>query len=87
MVKHETVRVLLALATQQELHVRHLDVKNAYLNGKLDEVIFMEQPVGFVEAGQENKVLRLRKSLYGLKQSARVWNKTAASMLEKMGFT
>lgn len=86
-VKHETVRVLLALATQQELHVRHLDVKNAYLNGKLDEVIFMEQHVGFVEAGQENKVLRLRMSLYGLKQSARVWNKTAASMLEKMGFT
>lgn len=86
-VKHETVRVLFAIAAQKGLHVRQLDVKSAYLNGELDEIIFMEQPEGFVDHDNEDKVLRLKKSLYGLKQSARVWNKTATNILSKMAFT
>ena len=86
-VKHETIRVLFAIAAQNGMHVRQLDVKSAYLNGELEETIFMEQPEGFIQQGQEDKVLRLKKSLYGLKQSARVWNKTAANILKKLGFS
>lgn len=70
-VKHETVKALLIAAVQKRMHVRNFDVKNAYLNGKLTEEIFMEQP-GFKKAGQESKDLKLRKSIYKLKQSARV---------------
>lgn len=85
-VRHETIRVLLVIAAQRRLHVRHLDVKSAYLNGELNEEIFMEQPEGFVKPDSENKVLKLKKSLYGLKQSARVWNKRATEILVEIGF-
>lgn len=85
-VKHETIRVLLALAAQRKLHVRHLDVKSAYLNGELNEELYMEQPRGFELPGYENKVLKLKKSIYGLKQSAHVWNKKASDAFYHLGF-
>jgi hypothetical protein len=50
-----------------------MDVKTTFLNGELDEEIYMQQPDGFVAPGQENKVYRLRKSLYGLKQAPKQW--------------
>uniref|UniRef100_A0A5S6Q3I8 Reverse transcriptase Ty1/copia-type domain-containing protein n=1 Tax=Trichuris muris TaxID=70415 RepID=A0A5S6Q3I8_TRIMR len=85
-VKHDTVRVLLSLAAAQKLHVRHLDVKAAYLNSPLEEELYVKQPPGFEVQGQEHKVLLLRKSLYGLKQSARAWNKMATDTLTSLGF-
>ncbi|KFD59182.1 hypothetical protein M514_28639, partial [Trichuris suis] len=54
-VKHDTIRVLFAVAAARRLHVRHLDVKCAYLNGNLEEELYMEQPQGFVEPGKESK--------------------------------
>lgn len=86
-VRHETIRVLLAVVAQKGLHVRQLDVKSAYLNGKREETIFMEQPEGFVDRGNEDKVWKLKKSLYGLKQSERVWNKTATDIFKELGFS
>ncbi|KAF7964737.1 hypothetical protein HWV62_3402 [Athelia sp. TMB] len=80
-----TVRVLLALAAFEDLHLRSIDVSTAFLNGDLDEEIYMKQPEGFQEGGPE-WVLRLLKSIYGLKQSARQWNKKLHSVLVKMGF-
>lgn len=62
-VKHEIIRVLLLVAAHKRLHVRHLDVKSAYLNGKLEENIFLKQPPGFQKHGQESKVLKLWKFL------------------------
>lgn len=81
-----TLRVLLTVAGQRRLHVRHIDVKNAYLNGTLEEEIFMRQPPGYAVAGKEEFVCRLNKSLYGLKQAARVWNETVKTLLRKLGF-
>jgi len=69
-VKHSSIRRLLALVAQYDLELDRLDLKTAFLHGDLDE-IFMTQPVGFKAAGKENLVCKLKKSLYGLKQSQR----------------
>jgi hypothetical protein len=63
--------VLLTLAAQEGWRVHHMDVKSAFLNGDLKEEVYVRQPVGFVIAGQEGKVLRLRKAMYGLRQAPR----------------
>jgi hypothetical protein len=68
-----SIRTLLALAAQYDLEVHQMDVKTAFLNGFLDEEIYMEQPEGFVVAGREHLVCRLLRSLYGLKQAPRAW--------------
>ena len=64
-----TIRVLLSLAASHGLLIHQMDVKTAFLNGELDEEIYMQQPDGFVIDGQEGKVCKLLKSLYGLKQT------------------
>lgn len=69
--RFETVRVVLALAAQWKLKVFQLDVKSAFLNGDLQEEVFVEQPLGFVKDGEEGKVYKLQKALYGLKQAPR----------------
>ena len=69
-----TIRVLLALAASNGLHVHQMDVKTVFLYGELEEELYMEQPDGFVVAGEENKVCRLIKSLYGLKQAPKQWH-------------
>ena len=66
--------------------LHQMDVKTAFLNGELEEVVFMKQPEGFVVQGQEHLVCRLKKSIYGLKQSPRCWNLTLDRHLQKMGF-
>ncbi|GKV36117.1 hypothetical protein SLEP1_g44285 [Rubroshorea leprosula] len=84
--RHETIRLLLALAADKGWSVFHLDVKSAFLNGKLEEEIFVEQPEGFVQDGAENKVYLLKKALYGLKQAPRAWNCKIDDHLLSLGF-
>lgn len=79
-----TIRLLLSMAGKLKLHIKQFDVKTAFLNGHLDEEIYMEQPEGF-QTGKQ--VLRLQKSLYGLKQAARSWNIMLKNCLQKVGFT
>ncbi|PNX86396.1 putative LRR receptor-like protein kinase, partial [Trifolium pratense] len=69
----DTIRALIALSAQKGWSIYQLDVKSAFLNGILEEEIYVEQPQGFVVKGNEDKVLRLRKALYGLKQAPRAW--------------
>jgi hypothetical protein len=72
-IRYETVRTLLAIAALENWTILALDVKSAFLYGKLDEIIYMEQPEGFKIKNQERKVLRLHRAIYGLKLAARVW--------------
>ena len=72
-VKINSIQVLLSLAMNSNWPLHQLDVKNAFLNGDLEEEVFMSLPLGFEERFSVNKVYRLRKSLYSLKQSSRDW--------------
>ena len=69
----KSVRLILAMAALEGWVLAGLNVRNAYLYGKLDKEIYMEQPEGFIVPGKENMVLRLRCALYGLKQARLVW--------------
>jgi len=66
--------------------VHHMDVKSTFLNGDLKEEVYIHQPPGFVIPDKENKVLRLCKALYGLRQAPRAWNAKLDSTLKQMGF-
>jgi hypothetical protein len=83
----DSVRLLLAVAAHQKWEVHHLDVKSAFLNGELTEEVFVSQPPGFVVRGQEGKVFRLKKALYGLRQAPRAWNAKLESSLLSLGFS
>ena len=63
-----------------------MDVKTAFLNGNLEEEIYMEQPERFIVLGQENKVCRLVKSLYGLKQALKQWYEKFNNVMMSNGF-
>ena len=77
---------MIALASLEGWHITALDVKSAFLYGKLDEEIYMEQPKGFKVKGQETKVLRLHRALYGLRQAALAWWKELAASMKRLGF-
>ena len=64
-----SIRLLIAIATIFDLKIHQMDVKIAFLNGDLEEEIYMDQPEGFVESGQESKVCKLTESPYDLKQA------------------
>lgn len=64
-----------------------MDVVIAFLNGILEETIYLQQPDGYVQQGKEHLVCKLNKSLYGLKQSPRCWNKVLTEFMKSIGFT
>lgn len=81
-----SIRVLMALASIYKLHVHQMDVKTAFLNGELEEEVYMDQPEGFVLPGNERKVCKLVKSLYGLKQAPKQWHEKFDSVIFSNGF-
>ena len=85
-VRFSSIRGLLAFAVQNSMLIHQMDVVTAFLNGKLDEEIYMAQPDGCVEAGKEHLVCKLKKSVYGLKQSPWCWNRAFSEYLESIGF-
>ena len=72
-VRFASIRLILAIVANLDLELHQMDVKTAFLNGELEEEIYMEQPTGFIIKEQEHKVCKLLKSIYGLKQSSRQW--------------
>jgi hypothetical protein len=82
----DIVKLILAVAAQLGWHVHHLDVKFAFLNGELQEEVYVCQPPGFEAKGQEDKVLKLQKALYGLRQAPRAWNTKLHKTLTDLGF-
>jgi hypothetical protein len=81
-----TIRLLIALAAHNGWEMHHMDVESAFLNGELQEEVFVEQPAGFIKKGSEHKVLKLKKALYGLNQMPRAWNTKLDVTLTSLGF-
>jgi Reverse transcriptase (RNA-dependent DNA polymerase) len=73
------------LSALEDLHLHSIDISHAFINGDLDEEVYMQQPEGFA-LGSPDQVLRLRKSIYGLKQVSRMWYQKLQSVLVEMGF-
>ena len=85
-IRFKSFRCMVAVAVQKHLQLNELDITAAFLNGHLEEEVFMKQPEGFVEEGKEHLVCKLKQSLYGLKQSHRCWNSVLDTHLKGMGY-
>ena len=83
-IRFSSLRLLFALAVKLKLDINHLDVKTAFLNGDLKECLYMQVPEGMNVA--KNKVLKLKKAIYGLKQSSRAWNEKVHNVLCDLGY-
>ncbi|CAL2251278.1 unnamed protein product [Prunus armeniaca] len=86
MARLDTIRTLIALAAKKEWKLYQLDVKSAFLNGVLQEEVYIDQPEGYVIKGKEDKVYRLHKALYGLKQAPRAWYGEIDTYFMQCGF-
>ncbi|RVW92035.1 Retrovirus-related Pol polyprotein from transposon RE1 [Vitis vinifera] len=84
--KLNTIRILLSLAVNQDWCLQQLDIKNAFLNGDLEEEVYMEIPPGFEGSMAKNQVCKLQKSLYDLKQSPRAWFDRFTKAVLKLGY-
>lgn len=85
-VRFESICTILSLAAQHNLNMPHMDVSSAFLNGKLSEELYMKQPEGFTEEGNEHLVCKLNKALYGQKQAPKCWNSSLDSFLKELQF-
>ena len=84
-VRFESIRTILCVSTKLDLQVHQMDVSSAFLNGHLEENLYMQQPKGFIKNGNDY-VCHLKKSIYGLKQSSKCWNKSLHQLLQELGF-
>ena len=70
----KSIRILLAVAASLDYEIWQMDVKTAFLNGSLEEDIYMQQLEGFIARGKEHMECKFQRSIYGLKQASRTWN-------------
>ncbi|RVW18790.1 Retrovirus-related Pol polyprotein from transposon TNT 1-94 [Vitis vinifera] len=82
----KSIRILLSIAAYFDYEIWKMDVKTAFLNGSLDECIYMKQPEGFITNGQEHLLCKLNRSIYGLKQASRSWNTCFDQTIKTFGF-
>src|SRR5664279_5345177 len=83
----KSVRIMLALAAYFDYKIWQMDVQTAFLNGCLTEDVYMIQPEGFVDPDNADKVCKLNRSIYGLKQASRTWNIRFDEAVTSFGFT
>ncbi|KAK1694930.1 hypothetical protein QYE76_011627 [Lolium multiflorum] len=86
-VKPVTIHLFLSMALSRRWHIRQLDIQNVFLNGFLDEEVYMRQPPGFVDSDKPDHYCKLVRSLYGLKQAPRAWHARLTSVLSSLGFS
>ena len=84
--RYSSIRTIVSLATEMGWHVHQIDVNIAFLNGVIEEEVFIEQPVGFEVENRESHVCKLQRALYGLKQAPRAWYSRIDNYLLEMGF-
>ena len=82
----KSFRIMLAIAAFYDYEIWQMDVKTAFLNGFLEKELYMMQPEGFVDPKGANKVCKLQRSIYGLVQASRSWNKRFDSVIKAFGF-
>ena len=82
----ESIRILLAIASHLNFKLYQMDVKSAFLNGMLQEEVYMEQLKGFIDPHRPDDVYKLKRVLYGLKQAPRVWYDRLTAYLTEHGF-
>lgn len=85
-VRFTAIQALLAYAVQNDMLIHQMDVVTVFLNRTVEEDIYMSQPDGYVKPRNEHLVCKLKKSLYGLKQSPRCWNTVIQDHMRKSGF-
>ncbi|GKV40339.1 hypothetical protein SLEP1_g47998 [Rubroshorea leprosula] len=83
----ETIRLIISLVAQNKWKIYQMDVKFAFLNGYLEEEVYVQQPLGYVVKGHEDRVLKLKKALYGLKQAPRAWYSRIDKYFQDHAFT
>ena len=83
----EAIRILLPYASHHEMKLYQMDVKSTFLNGFINELVYVDQPSGFKDPRYPNHVYRLSKALYGLKQVPRAWYERLRDFLIEKGFT
>jgi hypothetical protein len=81
----EAICILLAYASHHEMKLYQMDVKSAFLNGFINELVYVDQPSGFEDPRYPNQVYRLSKALYGLKQAPRAWYERLRDFLIEKG--
>ena len=82
----ESIRILLAYANHHDITLYQMDIKSAFLNGEIEEEVYVKQPPGFINPKKLNHVYKLHKALYGLKQAPRAWYKCLTKFLIEKGF-
>ena len=85
-VKYASLRTIFAIANQYGMEIHQMDVNSAYLNGDIDAEIYMRQPEGYIDPKHPNKVCKLKKGLYGLKQGGRIWNEKIDKYLKSKDY-
>jgi hypothetical protein len=83
--RYKTLRIALCLVAEMDYELKQMDVVSAFLNAKLKEELFIEQPDGYADA-KDDKVWKLKKAIYGIKQAPYEWNKEINSLLTTIGF-
>ena len=84
--RYTSIRMIISLASILGWKLHQMDVKTAFLNGKIEQEVYVEQPKGFIIHNKESHVCKLNKALYGLKQAPRVWYERIDNYLKKLGF-
>ena len=85
-IRYSSIRTLLAFAVQNGMIIHQMDVVTAFLNGTINEEIYMEQPPGYIKKGEKDLVCKLNRSIYGLKQSSRCWNTVFKQYMKSINF-